>query len=166
MPVWYIYTIFYAKELYKMARNNSIFRHIGLKQIIVGIAAIGLCIYIYSTSTGKVSPTVDVLRNTARNINKNCPQSLGHGTQLDSAMVETEPRLTFKFNYTFVNLAAESVDVDSMWNEFRPAQIKNTRTSKDMQYLRENSVTVAYVYHDKNGRLLFDVVVPPELYND
>jgi hypothetical protein len=83
-------------------------------------------------------------------------------TRLDSASVIGET--VFQYNYTMVNLVKDSSDYDLLQLSFEPAMIDNARKNPDLAPFRENSITLAYSFHDKNKKFMMKIMVTPDKY--
>ncbi len=102
------------------------------------------------------------LMQVAKEINKNCPITVDKDTRLDNTMASVGKRFTY--SYTLTSWAAEEIDLTALQNYLRPRIINSAKTSPDMKYLRDNSVTIVYRYLDKTGRFIFDITVTPADY--
>lgn len=88
-------------------------------------------------------------------------------------MVDEETRLNnvvampnniFQYNYTLVNYEKSEVDVEEFKSYITPNLVNNVKTNPDMKAYRDNDVTLAYNYKDKNGIYILKINVGPDLY--
>jgi len=131
--------------------------------IIVGMAVAA----IVSTGVQKwlfPKPTIDkVLVELASKLNKEmCPMMLDMDTRADNAMAL--PNKTFLYNYTLVNFENGMIDTTEIKKIIEPNIINGIKTNPNMEYFRDNKVTMRYYYKDKNGNYLFSIIVTPEQY--
>ena len=130
--------------------------------LIVGIAVFAL------TSFGVkkfffASPTFDMaMMEAASELNKSCPIMVDSETRLDNAVAM--PNNVFQYNYTLVKLSRDEVDTALVHENLDLSIINNVKTSPDLKIYRDNNVTMAYYYKDKDGQYLLRLNVSPELY--
>jgi hypothetical protein len=83
-------------------------------------------------------------------------------TRLDNAVAL--PGNVFQYNYTLVNLEKSEVNIDTVKKYIEPGIINNVKTSPDLKAYRDNKVTMAYYYKDKNGVFVLKISVTPDMY--
>lgn len=83
-------------------------------------------------------------------------------TRLDN--VAAFPNNIFQYNYTLVNLEKSEVNIDTVKKYLEPNIINNVKTNPDLKPYRDNKVTMAYNYRDKNGVFVLKIEVTPEMY--
>jgi hypothetical protein len=129
---------------------------------IVGIVAFGL-VYFGVQQIFFKAPTFDkAMIQAASELNKSCPIMVDQHTRLDNAAVM--PNNVFQYNYTLVNLDKSEVNIDTLKKYVEPGLINNVKTHPDLQVYRDNKVTMAYNYRDKNGVFVLRINVTPDLY--
>ena len=130
--------------------------------IIVGIVAFGLTYFGVQQIFFK-APTFDkAMMEAASELNKTCPIMVDQDTRLDNAAAL--PGNIFQYNYTLVNLDKSEVNIDTVKKYVEPGLINNVKTNPDLKGYRDNKVTVAYNYKDKNGVFVLKINVTPDLY--
>ena len=102
------------------------------------------------------------LVNLANEINKSLPMMGDSETRLDNTMAY--PNNTFQYTYTLVNYDKESIDIVELKKNLEPRIINELKSNPQMQWQRDNKVTLEYYYKDKNGIYLFTITVKPEQY--
>ena len=108
-------------------------------------------------------PSIDkALMDIASEINKMCPIMIDSYTQLDN--VEALPNKIFQYNYTIINMVKDSIDLYEMKEYLEPTIVNFVSTSSDLQFARDNDLTVNYYYKDMDGMYLFTISVTPEKY--
>jgi hypothetical protein len=100
----------------------------------------------------------------AGELNKRCPMMIDKETQLDNAVVM--PGNIFQYNYTLVGMEKGNIDTVAIRNYILPLATNNVKTNPEMKYQRDNKITLAYYYRDKNGKYLFSFSVTPERYEN
>ncbi|NOT73759.1 MAG: hypothetical protein HOP08_02440 [Cyclobacteriaceae bacterium] len=130
--------------------------------IIVGIAAFALSYFAVQQIFFKKAGLDKALMEAASEINKACPVMIDKDTRLDNAVAM--PGNIFQYNYTLINLDKSEVNVDTVKKYIEPGLINGVRTSPEMKGFRDNKVTIAYNYRDKNGVFVIKMDVTPELY--
>lgn len=103
-----------------------------------------------------------LMMNAASELNKACPVVVDQYTQLDNAVAM--PNNTFQYNYTLIDLEESQVNIDTIEKYLVPEIINNIKTSPDMKLFRDNKVTLAYYYKDKNGVFVWKLIVTPDMY--
>jgi hypothetical protein len=110
----------------------------------------------------KASSIDKQLINIANDMNKLLPMMGDSETRLDNTMAF--PDKVFQYTYTLINYDAESIDTVEM-KRFMETNIKNNlKTNPQMQWQRDNKVTLRYYYKDKNGMYVCTITVKPEQY--
>jgi hypothetical protein len=74
------------------------------------------------------------------------------------------PNNIVQYNYTLVNLDKYEVNIDTVIKYIKPGLINNVKTNPDLKAYRDNKVTMAYNYKDKNGVFVLKINVTPDLY--
>jgi hypothetical protein len=130
--------------------------------VIVGAIVFAVTSFAVSDFFSK-KPTLDkALMLAASELNKTCPIMVDAETRLDNAMAL--PNNRFQYNYTLINRSAEELDTVQIHKSVDTQIINNVKTNPDLKIYRENNVTMAYYYKDKNGKYLMKLNVTPELY--
>ncbi|MEO9475744.1 MAG: hypothetical protein ABJG41_09420 [Cyclobacteriaceae bacterium] len=109
------------------------------------------------------SPTFDkVMMKAASELNETCPIMVDSDTRLDNCIAL--PDNIFQYNYTLVNYTIEDLDIEILRDNLEPMLLNTVSSNPDLQMFRENGVTMAYDYKDKNGLHLLKIVIKPEMY--
>ena len=128
---------------------------------IVGILAFGLA-YFGAQQLFKTPSFDKAMMEAASELNKSCPIMVDQDTRLDNAAAL--PNNIFQYNYTLVNLDKSEVNIDTVKKYVEPGVINNVKTNPDLKVYRDNKVTMAYNYSDKNGVFIIKINVTPDLY--
>ncbi len=104
----------------------------------------------------------ETMMQVARELNKTCPIMIDNETRLDSAIAL--PGNIFQYNYTLVNMDKERIFIDEIKKYLEPQLVQNTATNPDFKTFRENEVTMAFNYVDKNGVFVIKIDVTPDKY--
>ena len=109
------------------------------------------------------SPTLNKeLVKLASDMNRTLPMMVDSETRLDNTTAY--PNNTFRYTYTLVNIDKESIDIIGFKKLLEPHIINELKANPQMQWQRDNKVTLDYYYKDKNGIHLFTITVKPEQY--
>lgn len=127
------------------------------------IAFVSLIISLYPGCSNQTS-IEKLLKETANNLNKSCPMIVDSETQLDNVVVM--PGNVFQYNYTLVNMQRETIDIEGMRNYIKPILINNIKTSPELKIYRDNKVTLAYYYKDRDGVYLTKIEITPDKYEN
>ena len=142
--------------------------------VIISLIVITLSVLGYFTYQklveNKVFETIENVINTAKNplqlianeMNKSCPMMVDEETRLDKVTLPS--KTVFQYNYTLINYEKTEIDTVKIKNSLEQNIIRLTKTNPQMQYQRENNVTMNYIYNDKNGDYLMSIIITPELY--
>jgi hypothetical protein len=96
-----------------------------------------------------------VLKDMANELNKKCPIMVDNVTRLDSASIPNDS--TFQYNYTLSISKEDSIYKGESIKQFIKSNAqKNLDENPEMNYMRDNLVSLKYTYKDKNGKQLFD----------
>ena len=142
--------------------------------VIISLIVITLSVLGYFTYQklveNKVFETIENVINTAKNplqlianeMNKSCPMMVDEETRLDKVTLPS--KTVFQYNYTLINYEKTEIDTVKIKSNLEQNIIRLTKTNPQMQYQRENNVTMNYIYNDKNGDYLMSIIITPELY--
>jgi len=126
-------------------------------QTVIGLI-VGLIIIILVQQLMFKTPSLDKeLMKAASELNKTCPVMVDRETRLDNAIAL--PDKVFQYNYTLVNIPKDSIDVQSFENYMRPMLLNNVKTSPELKIYRDNKVTMAYNYKDRNGIFITKILI-------
>ena len=103
-----------------------------------------------------------VMKGTAIELNKTCPQMMDKETRLDSASIHENK--TFRYYYTLLNSNKDSMEIDLFFLSVEPLMINNAKTNPDLQLFRDNKVILEYYFRDELGRFLTRIAVGPDRY--
>ncbi len=108
-------------------------------------------------------PSYDqVMVVTANEINKTCPFMVDSHTRLDNVIVL--PDNILQYNYTLINLAKDSINIQELKDHIEPIAINLIKTSPEMEDIRKHKSTINYFYKDMNGIYLFTISITPKQY--
>ena len=151
----------------KKRKNVSLLVIISL--IVITLSVLGYFTY-QKLVENKVFETIENVINTAKNplqlianeMNKSCPMMVDEETRLDKVTLPS--KTVFQYNYTLINYEKTEIDTVKIKSNLEQNIIRLTKTNPQMQYQRENNVTMNYIYNDKNGDYLMSIIITPELY--
>ena len=151
----------------KKRKNVSLLVIISL--IVITLSVLGYFTY-QKLVENKVFETIENVINTAKNplqlianeMNKSCPMMVDEETRLDKVTLPS--KTVFQYNYTLINYEKTEIDTVKIKSSLEQNIIRLTKTNPQMQYQRENNVTMNYIYNDKNGDYLMSIIITPELY--
>ena len=127
--------------------------------IISGILLIRLSIEVFVPERNIV---MKKLEKAAEELNKVAPFMINEDTRLESAAAV--PENSFHYNYTLVNYTIDEIDVDALEKRLALELLENIKSNELMKSFREERVTIAYNYSDKNGIFLFALEFTPPDY--
>ena len=106
----------------------------------------------------------ELMRQTAGELNKNCSIVINQQMKLDK--VVALPDNVFAYNYKILNFEQSQINADTLRKYVEPCIIVDVATNPDMRNLRENKVTIAYSYMDRNGVLILKLIITPDKYSN
>jgi hypothetical protein len=131
---------------------------------VVGIVVFGLSYFAAQQLFFKPVSFDKAMMEAASQLNKTCPIMVDQDTRLDNAVAL--PNNIFQYNYTLVNLNKSEVNIDTVKKYVEPGLINNVKTNPDLKAFRDNKVTMAYSYKDKNGEFVLKISVTPDMYSE
>ena len=105
----------------------------------------------------KPSTNNDIMTQAANEINKKCPIMVDSITRFDNSAALTNN--VFQFNYTITNADKSNYDTTTLQNAVRPLTLNLLKTDPKYKLYRDNNTTLSFVYHDKNGSYLCNVLM-------
>ena len=142
--------------------------------VIISLIVITLSVLGYFTYQklveNKVFETIENVINTAKNplqlianeMNKSCPMMVDEETRLDKVTLPS--KTVFQYNYTLINYEKTEIDTVKIKSNLEQNIIQLIKTNPQMEYQRQNNVTMNYIYNDNNGDYLMSIIITPELY--
>jgi len=132
-------------------------------QTIIGII-IGLIVMVLIQQLFIKNPGFDkAMMKAASELNKTCPVMVDRETQLDNAIAL--PDKVFQYNYTLVNIGKDSIDIQSFENYMKPMLLNKVKNAPELKMYRDNKVTMAYSYKDKDGVFLTKIYITSSDYS-
>lgn len=131
---------------------------------IVGMVAFGLSYFAVQQIFFKPVSFDKAMMEAASELNKTCPIMVDQYTRLDNAVAL--PDNIFQYNYTLVNLDKSEVNLDTVKKYVEPGLINNVKTNPGLKIYRDNKVTMAYYYKDKNSEFVLKISVTPDMYTE
>jgi hypothetical protein len=129
---------------------------------ILGLVAFAITYFAVQQIFFKPASFDKAMMDAASELNKSCPIMVDQETRLDNAVAL--PDNIFQYNYTLVNLDKSEVNQDTLKKYIEPGLINNMKTNPDLKVYRENKVTMAYYYKDKNGEFVLKLSITPDMY--
>ncbi|PKB18230.1 hypothetical protein [Flavobacterium sp. 5] len=96
------------------------------------------------------------------NYNRACPMMISDDIRMES--VNSLPENTVQYDFTLVRVQKENIDVKVLKTSVEKEILSTSKTNPSLEAFRNNNSTVVYVYRDTNQKMLFKVVLTPELY--
>ena len=133
--------------------------------LVVGLA-VGLlgAKYLFNNFWGNKSPLDMQLVEATKEINKHLPMMIDSETRIDLTVVL--PHNTIQYVFTMVNQSKDQLNVEDLEARLRPIVLNNIKTNSDMEYFKENKVTMAYLYKDKDGKEVLEMTFKYDDYKE
>ena len=134
-----------------------------LKEILIvaGAAALGAVLVMRLMGGGSVGAE-QALIDASNQMNATCPLVIDEATRLDSTAAGPGKRFTYLYTITSDDL--ESIIDPTFLADMRLNLTNSIRTSSDMKYMREQEVTLVYIYRNEDGEELARLEFGPEDY--
>ena len=104
----------------------------------------------------------DEITPLVANYNSACPMMISDDIRMES--VNTLPDNTVQYDFTLVRVIKENIDVKALNKSVEKEILSSSKTNPSLEAFRDNNSTVIYVYRDNNQKMLFKVVLAPEMY--
>jgi hypothetical protein len=104
----------------------------------------------------------DEIAPLVANYNSACPMMISDDIRMES--VNSLPDNTVQYDFTLVRVIKENIDVKALKTSVEKEILNSSKTNPSLEAFRNNNTTVVYIYRDNNQKMLFKVVLTPELY--
>jgi hypothetical protein len=102
------------------------------------------------------------LKSVAEETNKSCPVMIDQETRFDRTVAL--PNKIFQYYYTFVNASKDAINVEVVKSTLYLSILGGIKSSEELKAFREYGVTMIYIYHDKNGEKVLELVYESKDY--
>ncbi len=106
----------------------------------------------------------DALIQAIELMNRSCPREIDSHTRIDS--VTYHPGKIFAEYFTFIDLDKSAFDYEKVKDKIEEKLIEQIKTSSAFAMFKNNNYNFAFIYYDKSGELLFNLIITPEKYNN
>ena len=137
--------------------------------IVIAFSVLGYFTYqklvennVFATIENVINVAKNPLQLIANEMNKSCPMMVDEETRLDKITLPS--KTVFQYNYTLINYEKTEIDTVKIKSNLEQNIIQLIKTNPQMEYQRQNKVTMNYIYNDKNGDYLMSIIITPELY--
>lgn len=104
----------------------------------------------------------DEITPLVTNYNNACPMMISDDIRMES--VNSLPDNTVQYDFTLVRVIKENIDIKALKTSVEKEILSSSKTNPSLEAFRNNNSTVVYVYRDNNQKMLFQVVLTPEMY--
>lgn len=104
----------------------------------------------------------DEITPLVTNYNNACPMMISDDIRMES--VNSLPENTVQYDFTLVRVIKENANVAALKTSVEKEILGTSKTNPSLEAFRNNNSTVVYVYRDNNQKMLFKVVLTPEMY--
>lgn len=127
---------------------------------------------VFSAINCNMKPSEDVqlkaidvqLKAMVENMDRGCPVQIDPYTSLTS--IKLLPNKTIQYNYTLPEVNKEEINLDVIKKDAFPALLKKFKENPEAKPFRDLNVTLRHHYVDKNGEVITEYVITPEMYNN
>jgi hypothetical protein len=99
------------------------------------------------------------LKSAANELNQSLPMMVDSETRLDSTLAFKN---SFLYKYTMINYTVEDINIEQFSSAMRPQIVNSVCTTEDMKVFVQNHTEVKYLYHDKDGKFISQILVKTE----
>jgi len=115
-----------------------------------------------STTEEMIPETPPTLASATEIINNRCPEWVDPESRLDSVLLSHEGQLYYY--YTLPNKDGAEMNPTAFGAFLMPKIIENIHYNPDLKMHRDSSVTMVFNYRGRNGELITEFSVGPEMY--
>ena len=139
-----------------------------ITEIFYALMGLALCITLQTACTGNTTPveTLPTKPNTLASatelINDRCPEMVDPETRLDSVSLSQENQLIYY--YTLPNKESRGINPSAFHAYLLTEIIENVRSNPDLRMYRDSSITFIFNYRGRNGGLITEFPLGPEIY--
>jgi hypothetical protein len=137
-----------------MASKTANSKNAIMGTVVGAIVAVVVGVSVQSGMKGLFKPKITslkVLSSTANQINSGLPMMLDSDTELFTTIgLEGE----LQYHYRLVKFAKEQIDTTVLMPRLRESITNSSCTIKETRELLEKGVTLVYVYHDKDKKVI------------
>jgi len=102
------------------------------------------------------------LKSMCEEIDAKCPMTVDKNTRVDSCTFINKKHL--QFTYTLLNTIFDDIDHEEFELSTKKNLVKSFKTGKQQEFFRRNRITIEFVYADKDGITIANIVLEPEDY--
>jgi hypothetical protein len=118
----------------------------------------------YEQVAAESAAVLNQLTDAAAEVNRQCPVQVDAGTRLDSARAASATELQYFYTLTALDRNTMTADIAQLEARTKPMLAEMVRTTPAMADLRAHSVTLTYLYRDRNGTPLMRIPIGPAEY--
>lgn len=104
----------------------------------------------------------DEITPLVANYNSACPIMISDDIRMES--VNSLPENIVQYDFTLVRVQKENIDVKALNKSVEKEILNSSKTNPSLDAFRDNNSTVVYIYRDNNQKMLFKVLLTPDLY--
>lgn len=135
------------------AETKSIVRNVVIIIVLLGALSVKMIFF-------NPPPYNNELARVSNELNKRCPIWVDDETRLDNTMVL--PSGILEYNFTLINTVYDSINTDSLKTLIKPILENNYLTNPELEYYRQNRITLAYNFKDKLGTYVIKFIIDPD----
>ena len=94
--------------------------------------------------------------------NKTLPMMVSKDIRMEK--VNSFPNGTIQFHASFLNAEKDSINLELLKHDMQESLLKTTKADPRLAVFKENNITIAYKYSDKNKNELFTINITPDMY--
>jgi hypothetical protein len=140
----------------KQRKKKLLIRKIIQTVVVVVLISVAQYYYVKDSSVSKDLVALVAKYQTA------CPLMISNDIRMESVVIL--PNNTIQYDFTLVRVQKESIDVAALKKSVEKEILISSKTNPSLEAFRDNNSTVAYIYKDTNRKMLFKVILTPEMY--
>jgi hypothetical protein len=128
-------------------------------KILIFIVLIIIGAVIYFISLNRVDSQLEQI---SREINKQLPDTTNPSAVIEKTQVLPDRKFVY---YIMIDFSAKELgDIEKFKESIYLRLLDRFKEEPNLEYFRKNDVTIIYIYSDKDGKELFVLEFPPQVY--
>jgi len=135
--------------------------HMKILRFYFALAGMLVCLTCQTGCTGGSAP-VRTLETATNVLNGRCPEMVDEETRIDSIILSMEGHL--EYYYTLLYRDKRNMNTAALNGFLIPSITNNVRENPELRMHRDSSVTMDFLYRDRNGEFVMEISVGPKDY--
>jgi hypothetical protein len=103
-----------------------------------------------------------IIQDSINSANQKLPRMTDRGVRFDK--IELLPNKSVQFESTLIDHDSSTINVEALKESIKPILLDEARNEPAYKIIRDNKVTMVYLYKGKNGKELFKLIFDSSSY--